>query len=81
MDSIGYIAGILTTASLLPQVIKVIQTKDTKSLSLLTYIIFIVGITLWIIYGLYKDDYPLIFSNIVTLSFGVTILRYKLKYG
>lgn len=81
MDSIGFIAGFLTTASLLPQVIKVIRTKDTKSLSLLMYFIFIIGISLWIVYGFSKDDYPLIFSNIVTLSFGVIILRYKLKYG
>jgi len=81
MEKIGFLAGFLTTISLLPQVVKVITTQDTKSISLWMYIIFVIGISLWLIYGLMRHDYPLIISNIVTLSLGVVILRYKLKYG
>ncbi|MFZ2453875.1 MAG: PQ-loop domain-containing transporter, partial [Trichococcus flocculiformis] len=35
---IGSIAGVLTTLAFLPQVIKVLQTKDTKAISLGMYL-------------------------------------------
>lgn len=41
---IGTIAAILTTASFLPQAIKVIKTKDTKGISLIMYLMNVTGI-------------------------------------
>jgi len=77
---IGSIAGILTTLAFVPQVIKVIKTKDTEALSLGMYSIQVIGIALWLIYGLTIKDFALISANAVTLCMSLTILAYKLRY-
>ena len=47
---IGLISGAFTTVSLIPQIVKIIKTKDTKSISLPMYIIYTTGIVGWLIY-------------------------------
>lgn len=77
---IGSIAVVLTTFAFLPQVIKVIKTKDTESIALGMYLMQVVGITLWLFHGLVIDDLPLIMANSISLILSGTILCYKLKY-
>jgi MtN3 and saliva related transmembrane protein len=81
MEKIGFLAAFLTTVSFIPQVVKVVVSKETEALSLWTYILFVIGITLWLVYGLMSRDYPLIFANSITLVLGLIVLKYKLKYG
>ncbi len=76
---LGNLAAILTSLSFLPQAIQVIKTKDTKSISLPMYLMFVIGIALWLVYGLLKNDLPLILANIITLIFSSIILFYKIK--
>ena len=77
---IGSIAAILTTFAFLPQVFKVIKTKDTESIALGMYLMQVVGTALWLFHGLVINDLPLIMANSVSLVLSGTILRYKLKY-
>ncbi len=77
---IGTIAGILTTLAFVPQVIKVIKTKDTSSLSLGMYSMQVVGIFLWLIHGFVIQDMALLVANLVTFCLALIILIYKLKY-
>lgn len=77
---IGYLAAFLTTISFLPQVIQIVKTKDTKSISLLMYLMFIGGISLWLIYGFSIGDIPVIVANGTTLCLAFIVLIYKLKY-
>jgi MtN3 and saliva related transmembrane protein len=76
---IGNIAAVLTSISFLPQAIQVIKTKDTKSISLPMYVLFILGLILWLTYGILQNDFPIILSNIVTISLASVILFYKIK--
>jgi len=68
----------LTTIALIPQVIKVIKTKDTKNLSLYMYIVFVVGISLWFVYGILIKNYAIIFANAITVVLGIIILSFKI---
>jgi len=77
---IGLIAAILTTSALVPQVIKVIRTKNTKDLSLWMYILQGTGVFLWLVHGIMINDWPLIGANAVTFVLSFTILMYKIKY-
>lgn len=77
---IGSIAGILTTLAFVPQVIKVVKTKDTSSLSLGMYSMQVVGVFLWLIHGIVIHDMALIAANSVTLCLSAVILFHKLKY-
>ncbi|BCA86813.1 hypothetical protein EsVE80_23360 [Enterococcus saigonensis] len=78
MIALGLIAGVLTGISFIPQSIKTIRTKDTSSISLSTYILYTLGVMLWIIYGLIIEDFAVFLTNIVTIVPCVIILVIKL---
>lgn len=77
---IGSIAAVLTTFAFLPQVIKIIKTKDTESIALGMYLMQVVGIGLWLVHGLVIQDLPLISANSISLILSATILAYKIKF-
>jgi len=49
---IGLVAAAFTTFAYVPQAVQTIKTKNTKSLSLLMYVIMTIGIVLWLSYGI-----------------------------
>ena len=79
-DLVGYAAALLTTFSFVPQALHTFKTKDVRGISLTMYSIFVVGITLWLVYGLLLNAWPIVLANTVTLALAVAILSMKLKY-
>ncbi len=77
---IGLAAAVCTTTSFLPQAIKTIQTKNTSGLSLSMYSLFAFGTLLWLLFGLFSDNLPIVSANGITLLFSAIILFYKIKY-
>lgn len=77
---LGFVAAFLTTVGTLPQVIKVVKTKKTKDLSFLMYGIMTVGIFLWLVYGVFMKDTPLMIANGISFISFLIILLYKIKY-
>ena len=78
---IGLIAGTCTTISFLPQVIKIIKTKETKDISISMYIILATGMFLWLIYGIFIGALPVILANTISFAFATIILILKIRYG
>jgi MtN3 and saliva related transmembrane protein len=78
---IGLVAAAFTTFAFLPQSIKAIRTKHTKDISLSMLIMLLVGIAMWVIYGIFIKDIPLISANSISFVLMVTMLFLKLKYG
>ena len=70
----GYIAAFCTAISFLPQAVKTIKTKDTKGLSLLTYLFLFFGSLSWFVYGMVLADIPLMSTNFLTTIFTGIIL-------
>lgn len=79
MELIGLLAGILTSVSFIPQAIKVITSKNTESISLVTYSLFCVGIVIWIGYGLYKGLPSIYVCNSITLFPALIVLFTKIS--
>tara|TARA_B100001057_G_scaffold443336_1_gene479368 strand:- start:10 stop:270 length:261 start_codon:yes stop_codon:yes gene_type:complete len=79
IEIIGMFAAILTTFSFVPQVLKVIKLKKTEDLSLSTYVIFTLGVGLWLVYGFLKNSISMILGNGITLILCFIILMYILK--
>ena len=79
LETLGYAAAFCTTLSFLPQAILTLRTKDTESLSLSMYSLFTFGVSLWLVYGVYKKDYAIIIGNTVTLLLASIILSFKIK--
>lgn len=76
---IGNIAAALTTISFLPQAIKTIRTKETDSLSIPMYLLFVTGVSLWLAYGVLNQQLPIIMGNSVTLILAGIILAYMIR--
>ena len=79
-EVIGLVAAVFTTASFLPQVFKTYKTKDTSGLSLAMYIIFFIGVLLWLIYGIWIESLSIILANIITAILTLYLLVMKIKY-
>ena len=77
---LGLVAATCTTVAFIPQAIQTIKTRNTKDLSLPTYILLVIGIILWLTYGILVQDLPVIIANAVTFFFIGTILVLKIKH-
>jgi len=77
MEMIGYLAACLTTAAFVPQVWKVYRTRDTRAISQAMYLIFSLGVFLWLIYGWCLGSWPIVMANGVTLLLSLSILSMK----
>jgi MtN3 and saliva related transmembrane protein len=77
---VGVTAGVLTSASMLPQVIKIVQEKKASQVSVLMIIVLIAGISMWIWYGVMKEDMPIIFTNAFSLLINLFMAFCKYKY-
>lgn len=73
MGELGYIAAFLTTLAFVPQAVKTIRSRDTSGLSLGMYGLLTVGIFLWLLHGINRQDYALIGANGVTLLLALPI--------
>ena len=81
MEWAGYLAAAMTTLAFVPQALKTIRTRDTRSISLGMYVVFTIGIAFWLVYGIALGSIPMILSNIVTFLLSATILGLKIKHG
>ena len=77
---IGMAAGTLTTLSFLPQVIRTARTRSARDLSLGMICFFIVGIILWLMYGIMACAWPIILTNAVTVVLASVLLIFIIRY-
>jgi MtN3 and saliva related transmembrane protein len=81
ITALGLTAATLTTCSFVPQLTKVWRTKSAEDLSYGMFSAFSLGISLWLLYGLLRDDVPVIAANGITLVLSVAILVLKARYS
>ncbi len=78
---VSAMAATLTTVAFVPQAIHIIRHKETQAISLQMYLVFATGVAFWLIFGFMLWNWPMILSNIVTLTLALTIISMKLRYG
>jgi len=71
---IGLAAACLTMFSFLPQIIKTLRIKSSKDVSVVMLLQLSLGVSLWIVYGVYRKDPVIILANIVTLVSLITLV-------
>jgi len=79
-ETLGILAGLLTTGSFLPQVYQTIKTRDVAGISLLMYLAFTTGVLLWLVYGLLNSQIAVILANGITFVLAAIILSMKIRY-
>ena len=79
VELIGFAAAFLTTIAFIPQVIQVWKSKSVEGLSLTTYIIFVIGVFLWFLYGLSIGSLSMIIANFITVLLASVIIYFIIK--
>ena len=79
-DILGYSAGVVTSLTFLPQVIKTWKEKSAGDISLLMFIIAATNEVMWVGYGILKNDWVIILTNAVVLVMSITMIYLKLRY-
>lgn len=77
-EALGLLAAFFTTVANIPQAMKVIKTRDVKSISAATYSMLFIGMLLWVVYGIIKDDFPIILANSIAAALCGVILIMKI---
>lgn len=80
IEILGLVAGTITSITFLPQVIKVWQTKSAKDLSLAMLALLMLGVSLWLVYGLIIMNAAIIYTNSMVLTMSLILLYFKVKY-
>ncbi len=81
VDSLGLIAGSLTTIAFVPQAAKTWRTRSAGDFSLPMLLLFVTGVALWLAYGIALGAWPVALANAVTLLLSASILAIKLRRG
>lgn len=71
---IGTCAAVCSTISFVPQAWRIVRTRDTQSISPVTYSFTVTGFVLWTVYGLGLGEWPLIATNSVCFGLSAFIL-------
>ena len=77
---LGTIAGILTSIAMLPQLIKVLKEKKVEDISWVMSAILITGLSLWVWFGILKEEWSIILSNGFAVLVNVVLLFCLIKY-
>jgi MtN3 and saliva related transmembrane protein len=80
VNVLGLIAGSLTTAAFVPQVLKTWRTRSTEDISLGMFALFALGVLLWLLYGIEIGSPPIVIANGITFALAAVIVILKLRY-
>jgi MtN3 and saliva related transmembrane protein len=78
IQALGYLAALFSTCSFTPQAWKIIQSRDTKSISTGMYVLTVGAFALWLAFGILERQWPLVLSNGICLVLSSFILIMKL---
>jgi len=81
VDVLGYVAGLITAFTFLPQVLKTWKTKSAKDVSLAMFVIALTNQILWLAFGILREDPVIIITNAVMLLMTGLMISLKLKYN
>jgi MtN3 and saliva related transmembrane protein len=77
---LGFLAGVLTVGSFLPQVVRTWRTKHTRDLSLGMFALLLTSGSLWVLYGFARRDWPVVATNVGVVVLNGTLLAAKARF-
>jgi MtN3 and saliva related transmembrane protein len=78
---VGLFGGVCTASSLLPQLIKTVKEKKAEDISKLMLIVLMTGVATWVVYGVLRNDLPIILTNSFSLLLNIFMLVLRFKYS
>lgn len=80
-EIIGFVAGGLSSALFIPQIVKIFREKSAEEISLLTCIIGVISSGLWLWYGIVQDHISMMVTNSIAIAATVILVILKLMYS
>ena len=80
VSELGYVAGVVTVASFLPQVVRAWRTRQTRDLSLTSLALLITAGPMWILYGALSRDWPVVATNSGMVGLLMLLAAAKVRY-
>ncbi len=80
-EVIGITAAILTSSCFIPQILQGFRTKKLDDVSYGMLITLLAGISLWLVYGAYLDNWIIISANIFAFITNLTLILLKRRYS
>ncbi len=78
VEIVGWLASICMVLGYLPQAYVTIKTRQTDDIAMATFVMMGLGGFFFIIQGIMLDNWPLVVTNIITMSCSVTIFGIKI---
>ena len=67
--------------AVVPKLIKAYKTKEAEDVSLKMFLVLLTGLSLWVVYGIIKKDFPIIITNSIAVILNSLMLYFIFKYG
>ena len=80
IEILGLAAGTISSITFLPQVTRIWKTKSAKDLSMYMLFLLILGVSMWLVYGVVQKDLAIIYTNSMVLVMSVIMFFFKIKF-
>ena len=70
---IGIVASFLTATASIPQLLKIIRSRKANDISRVMVAALVVGLGLWVCYGLLKSDWIIVVANSIPCAVNTAI--------
>ncbi len=74
IEAIGLLAGVVGIIAWVPQIIEVWKHKRHEGISLPTFAVVFVALSMWLLYGILVDSLAMIVANVMTLAVILTVI-------
>ncbi len=81
IEILGLAAGTITSVTFLPQVIQVWKTKSARDISLGMLLLLLLGVSMWLAYGIIIANTAIIYTNTMVMVMGLILLYFKWKFN
>jgi MtN3 and saliva related transmembrane protein len=78
---IGLIAGAITSAAVIPQVVRTYRTRHARDISIWQPVLLDIGMFLWLVYGILLKDTPLILANAFSIVCNTLLIFMKIYFN
>lgn len=81
LEILGLTAGTITSITFLPQVIQIWKTKSAKDISLGMLGLLMLGVSMWLAYGIIVKDIAIIYTNSMVLAMSFIMAYFKFRFN
>ncbi len=80
IDYLGLVGVVSGSLTFVPQVYKAWKSRSVGDLSMWMIMILIANVSIWLVYGIVRNDFPMILANAVIMSLSLLMLYFKLTF-